>query len=93
MSTDAVARRVVVQGRVQGVCFRDACSHEARRAGVTGWIRNEPDGSVAAMFEGPPAAVEEMVRWCHQGPRLARVDTVRVTEAVPDGTASFDVLG
>lgn len=93
MSHDAVARRVVVHGRVQGVFFRDSCSREARRAGVTGWVRNEPDGSVAALFEGPEPAVEQMVRWCQEGPPRARVEKVDVSEAAPGGATAFDVLG
>ena len=93
MNHDAVARRVVVHGRVQGVFFRDSCSREARRAGVTGWVRNEPDGSVAAVFEGPEPAVEQMVRWCRQGPPRARVEKVDVSEVAPGGATAFDVLG
>jgi acylphosphatase len=93
MSNDAVARRVVVHGRVQGVFFRDSCSREAHRAGVTGWVRNEPDGSVAALFEGPAPAVEQLVRWCRQGPPRASVERVEVSDTPPGGTTSFDVLG
>ena len=93
MGTDVVARRAVVHGLVQGVFFRDSCRREARRAGVAGWVRNEPDGSVAALFEGPASAVEEMVAWCRQGPPRARVDRVDVSQAHPTGTRSFDVLG
>ncbi len=93
MGNDVVARRVVVHGRVQGVFFRDSCSREAQRAGVNGWVRNEPDGSVAALFEGPAPAVDRMVRWCHDGPPHARVERVDVSEASPGGAAAFDVLG
>lgn len=93
MSSDVVARRVVVHGRVQGVFFRDSCRREAGRAGVSGWVRNEPDGSVGALFEGPPFAVEQLVAWCHEGPPHARVERVEVTDARPDGATGFDVLG
>ena len=91
VTDDVVARKVAVHGRVQGVFFRDACSREATRAGVTGWVRNEPDGSVAAHFEGPAAAVERLVSWCHQGPPHARVDEVLATATDPTGAAGFDV--
>lgn len=84
-----VARRVVVHGRVQGVFYRDSCRREAKRLGVAGWIRNEPDGSVAAHLEGPPAAVEELVAWCHGGPPSARVDRVEVVPAEPMGCSGF----
>lgn len=92
MSNQAVARRVVVHGRVQGVFFRDTCVREARRAGVSGWVRNEPDGTVAAVFQGPPSAVDQMVRWCHEGPPRARVERVDVTDTEPGGATTFDVL-
>jgi acylphosphatase len=91
MTDDAVARKVTVQGRVQGVFFRDSCSREAQRAGVTGWVRNEPDGSVAAHFEGPAAAVAHMVAWCHEGPPHARVEEVLATQASATGASGFDV--
>lgn len=93
MGRDVVAREVVVHGRVQGVFFRDSCRREAARAGVTGWVRNEPDGSVAARFEGAAPAVDRMVDWCRHGPPRARVDRVEVREASPGGNGAFDVLG
>lgn len=91
--SNPVARLVVVHGLVQGVFFRDSCRREADRAGVAGWIRNEPDGSVAALFEGPVPDVDHLVRWCHDGPPRARVERVDVTEAAPTGATTFDVLG
>jgi acylphosphatase len=93
MSNDVVARRVVVHGRVQGVFFRDTCRREAARHGVTGWVRNEADGTVGALFEGPRDAVEAMLAWCHDGPPRAHVDRVEVTEESPGGTRAFDVVG
>lgn len=93
MSGDPVARRVQVHGQVQGVFFRDSCRQEADRHGVTGWVRNEPDGTVAALFEGDRASVDAMVGWCHHGPAQARVDHVDVEEVAPAGSTSFDVLG
>ncbi len=86
-----VARSVTVHGRVQGVFFRDSCRSEARRHGVAGWVRNEPDGSVQALFEGPPESVEAMVDWCRSGPPHSRVARVDVAEAEPSGAASFEV--
>jgi len=90
---ERVARRVVVHGLVQGVFFRDSCRREAERHGVAGWVRNEPDGSVGALFEGAADAVEAMVRWCHEGPPRARVDRVEVTEAKPSEVTAFGVQG
>jgi len=66
--------RVRITGKVQGVFFRWSTSEEARRLGVTGWVRNLPDGSVEALFQGPKTAVEAIIAWCRQGPPKARVD-------------------
>ncbi len=85
----AVARRVVVSGRVQGVFFRDTCRREARSAGVSGWVRNRPDGRVEAVFEGPPTAVEALVAWCREGPPQAVVEGVEIFEADLSGAEGF----
>jgi len=85
------AVEVVVTGRVQGVAFRWYAEQEARRRGVTGWVRNEPDGSVAGHFEGPAADVEALVAWCHQGPSRAHVDRVEVRLESPIGESGFHV--
>ena len=76
---------VVVRGRVQGVYFRASTRDEARRLGVTGWVRNEPDGSVRLVAEGPRAALEALERWCHDGPSGARVDEVTATWSAAEG--------
>lgn len=82
---------VTVTGRVQGVFFRAEAQQEAYRLGVSGWVRNEPDGSVAAHFEGDSGAVDAMVAWCREGPRRARVEVVDVRDAEVTGARSFDV--
>ena len=64
---------------------------QARRLGGTGWVRNEPDGSVGGHFEGEAEAVDALVDWCRTGPRLARVEHVRVRETEVSGARSFDV--
>ena len=84
--------RVTVRGRVQGVGFRAACQREAQAAGVRGWVRNAWDGSVEALFEGPDEAVDRMVRWCYDGPRMAQVDSVEMAEpAESAGSSDFRV--
>lgn len=83
--------RVVVTGRVQGVFYRDSCRRQADRLAVAGWVRNRPDGTVEAVFEGPPDAVTAMVDWCRRGPRTARVDGVRVYAEQPAGLSGFAV--
>lgn len=82
---------VIVSGRVQGVAFRAYAEREAHVLGVTGWVRNEPDGSVAGHFEGDPEAVDAMVAWCREGPRLARVQRVVTRPGPVTGARSFEV--
>lgn len=71
--------RILLSGHVQGVAFRQHAVEAAQRLGVTGWVRNLPDGRVEALAEGDKVAVDSLVAWCRHGPRLARVDEVRVT--------------
>ena len=80
--------RVIVSGRVQGVFFRDSARRAATREGLTGWVRNLPDGRVEALFEGDEAAVQRLVDWCHQGPPDARVEQVAVEWG--EATGEFD---
>ena len=89
--SELAARRIVARGRVQGVFFRDSTRREAQRLGVTGWVRNCPDGSVEAHAEGAPDAVAELVRWAREGPRHADVDELRVDEAAPRGCEGFQI--
>ncbi|HEU0304170.1 MAG TPA: acylphosphatase [Gaiellaceae bacterium] len=87
-----VARaRVIARGRVQGVFFRSEARSRARSAGLRGWVRNRRDGAVEAVFEGPPEAVESMLRWCERGPAGARVDSVEVEWEEPAGEPVFEV--
>lgn len=88
---ERIARQVVVHGHVQGVFFRDSCFREAEAIDVTGWISNEPDGTVHARFEGSRAGVEKMVAWMYDGPRKAVVERVDVSDAEPSETSEFRV--
>ncbi len=81
-----------VTGTVQGVNYRATASREARRRGLTGWLRNEPDGAVLIDVEGSPAAVETFLAWCAEGPPRARVDSVETTLADPAGYEEFTIL-
>jgi acylphosphatase len=85
------AVEVRVTGRVQGVSFRAYAAHEAVRLELVGWVRNEPDGVVAAHFEGPDDAVEAMLAWCRHGSPAAHVDRVEVTEVESTRATSFEV--
>ena len=71
-----VIRHVIVQGRVQGVGYRAFVECEALTRGIEGWARNRRDGSVEAIFAGPPETVEAMIEACRRGPYAARVDTL-----------------
>jgi len=87
-------RQIRVSGQVQGVGFRYALRDEARRLGLSGWVRNCADGTVEALVQGDDAAVAALVAWARRGPRLARVDDVRDDPATPAHDrpyADFDI--
>ena len=86
-----VRHRVVVSGRVQGVFFRDSCERLATGLGVSGWVRNRPDGTVEVVAEGERGAVEELLAWCRHGPPRARVDRVEVTDEPVAAERGFQV--
>ena len=84
--------RVVVHGLVQGVYFRDATRRLALRHGVSGWVRNNWDGTVEAVFEGEPEAVERMIEFAREGPREAVIERVDISdEPVEGGLRGFEV--
>lgn len=86
-----IRRRVIVRGRVQGVGFRYSVARAAQSRGVAGWVSNRPDGTVEAVFEGEPEAVDSLVRFCRDGPRGAAVDRVDVVDEEPEGFSRFAV--
>jgi len=88
-----IRKRVVVTGEVQGVFFRDTCRRVAMSQGVAGWVRNLPDGSVEAVFEGSPAGVDRLVAWARSGPPQASVAHVDVYDESPAGVSGFAVRG
>ena len=65
-------------GQVQGVNFRSSTKAEADTRGLTGWVRNRPDGSVEVVMEGPKEAVQQLIAWCQRGPTWARVEGLTV---------------
>ncbi|MDX9868995.1 MAG: acylphosphatase [Kiritimatiellia bacterium] len=79
-----------VFGRVQGVGYRFNCYRQACSLGLTGWVRNLPDGSVEIMAEGPPAALNAFAAWCRKGPAFA--DVGRVAETLEPATGEFPVF-
>jgi acylphosphatase len=86
-----IRRRVIVRGRVQGVGFRYSVARAAQSRGVAGWVSNRPDGTVEAVFEGEPEAVDSLVRVCRDGPRGAAVDRVDVVDEELEGLRGFGV--
>jgi acylphosphatase len=86
-----VRYRVLVSGRVQGVYFRDTCRRMAERHGVSGWVRNLPDGSVEAVFEGPADEVSQLVEWSRHGPPAAVVRDVGLQAEPPEGISGFQI--
>ncbi len=82
------ALHVYISGLVQGVGFRHATYRHAGSLGLTGWVRNTPDGRVEAQVEGEREVLERMLEWCRQGPVLSRVD--KVDSTWPEATGSFE---
>jgi acylphosphatase len=76
--SDRVRAEIVVKGRVQGVFFRASAQQEGQQLGLTGEVRNLPDGCVEAIVEGEKRAVEDFISWCRRGPPSARVEDVEV---------------
>lgn len=85
-----VSAKVRISGQVQGVWFRQSTKEQAAGLGITGWCRNCPDGGVEAVFQGEKEAVQSIIAWCHNGPKIARVDHVEVEW--PDSVAGFSTF-
>jgi acylphosphatase len=77
--------RLIIEGHVQGVWFRESTRRQASALGVTGWVRNRPDRSVEVVAEGPAEKVEKLVAWCHKGPPAAEVRRVSQTIEPSEG--------
>jgi acylphosphatase len=91
MGGQAIRRRAVVHGRVQGVFFREGTRERARAHGVAGWVRNRSDGAVEAVLEGPSDAVGRVIRFLETGPPRAHVQSVEVSDEDPEGLSGFEV--
>ena len=69
---------LIIHGRVQGIFFRDSTRRKARKLGLTGWVSNESDGTVKVMAQGEEEKLEALIKWCYNGPMLARVDKIDI---------------
>ena len=74
---------VLISGRVQGVFFRANTKQQAEMLGLSGWVRNTKDGKVEAIFEGEEEVLDQIIKWCHRGPSLSKVDKVDVKKQEP----------
>ncbi len=81
----SIRAEVRVSGRVQGVWYRQSTKNTAEQYELKGWCRNNPDGSVTAVFEGEEDAVEAVINWCKNGPDMARVDDLQIDWKTPTG--------
>lgn len=88
---DRTRAHVFVSGTVQGVFYRANTREQARKRGIDGWVKNLDDGRVEAVFEGPAAAVDSMIEWCHDGSPAASVTDVSVTMEDPTGLDGFEI--
>lgn len=86
-----VRAHVFVSGMVQMVFFRHETRVRAKSLGLTGWVKNLPDGRVEAVFEGPEDHVETMIEWCRRGPTHADVEHVEILKEEPEGLEAFDI--
>jgi acylphosphatase len=88
-----VTRHLRITGRVQGVGFRDALCAEAAAGGISGWVRNRRDGSVEAIVQGNPAAVEKLLAWARRGPPAAKVLEVSAQPAMGEFDRPYSGFG
>lgn len=80
----SITRHLRLNGRVQGVFFRESMWREAAKLGVNGWVRNRRDGSLEAMLQGEAAQVETLISWARRGPAAAQVESMDISEGVGD---------
>jgi len=85
------ALEIKVKGRVQGVFFRASTRDKALELGIKGWCQNEPDGSVSIHAEGDEQVLSQFLAWCHQGPRMAKVELLEKKEVSLSGMSGFGI--
>lgn len=91
VDSNIICVHVFITGIVQGVGYRYSTAQEAQKLGIKGWVRNLRDGRVEAIFEGEEPLVKQMVQWCYQGPRSAKVTDVTVETIETQGYQGFEL--
>ena len=89
---EKVLLQLRIKGRVQGVYYRASAKSKADELGLCGWVKNEPNGDVSVIIEGPPELVAQMVSWCQSGPRMAKVEQVEQQPAPLKYYQNFTIL-
>ncbi len=84
--------KIRIRGKVQGVAYRAYARRKAESLQLSGWIRNQPDGSVYAEVEGPDEAVDAFIAWAHRGSPFAEVKEVVVEPLPPQGFQGFRIV-
>jgi len=87
-----VAKSIHCVGKVQGVYFRASTKEVARGLALTGWVKNQKDGSVMIHAEGDSLSIDQLIEWCKEGPAYAVVKSVETNEAKVEGFQSFDII-
>jgi acylphosphatase len=87
-----MAKRLTIEGRVQGVGYRASLADRAAALGLRGWVRNRRDGAVEALVDGDAQAIDAIVSWARRGPPAARVANVIIEDAAPAEPGAFNIL-
>jgi acylphosphatase len=83
---------LIVLGRVQGVFYRASCQEVAQRLGLTGWVKNLPDGSVEVLAQGEKEKIEKLIEWCKKGPPGAKVSGLKIDwQIIVQQISSFNI--
>lgn len=92
MENDLICRQIKVTGKVQGVWFRDSTLKKALELDVKGFVKNQPDGSVYIEAKATKKSMADFIKWCHQGPPFARVQSVEVKDGELTYFDSFKIV-
>jgi acylphosphatase len=91
MNSEIIRTHLIISGKVQGVGYRYYTAQQAKKLGITGWVKNLPDGRVEAIFEGTQQTITEMINWCRQGPSAAQVTDITINHEKPQGHKKFEI--